>query len=135
MGNYVYHRGTILHSARFDWIDHGKLFVIIGENKADMIGFFFINSNINTKIWLNKRMLDMQLQLKRADYPDILQYDSFLGCHELVKLSKSILTDWIECGDAQIRGVLNEDDIELILDAALKSPLFTEEEKELYFAR
>ena len=40
-------RGVILHSTIFEYIDHGKFFVIIGEDEENYIGLFFINSNIN----------------------------------------------------------------------------------------
>ena len=37
-------RGVILHSTIFEYIDHGKFFVIIGEDEENYIGLFFINS-------------------------------------------------------------------------------------------
>lgn len=46
-------RGSILHSREFEGIDHGKFFVIVGEDKDELYGFFFINSHINP--YLQKR--------------------------------------------------------------------------------
>ena len=37
-------RGTIFHSTIFEDIDHGKFFVVIGEDDRCLVGFFFINS-------------------------------------------------------------------------------------------
>lgn len=34
-------RGVILHSTIFEYIDHGKFFVIIGEDEDNYIGLFF----------------------------------------------------------------------------------------------
>ena len=46
----VIKRGTILHSDEFDYVDHGKMFVVMGEDDTQLYGFFFINSDINPKI-------------------------------------------------------------------------------------
>lgn len=45
----VIKRGTILHSDEFDYVDHGKMFVVMGEDDTQLYGFFFINSDINPK--------------------------------------------------------------------------------------
>ena len=49
----VIKRGTILHSDEFDYVDHGKMFVVMGEDDTQLYGFFFINSDI--LIWRSKR--------------------------------------------------------------------------------
>lgn len=41
----VIKRGTILHSDEFDYVDHGKMFVVMGEDDTQLYGFFFINSD------------------------------------------------------------------------------------------
>ena len=37
-------RGAIPHSETFDFVDHGKFFVIMGVSHGEVAGFFFINS-------------------------------------------------------------------------------------------
>ena len=71
-------RGTILHSTLFEYIDHGKFFVIVGVTKDYVAGFFFVNSNINKYIWSKPEQLAMQCVLRHSNY-DFLNYDSFLS--------------------------------------------------------
>ncbi|MDR2927499.1 MAG: hypothetical protein LBV41_04775 [Cytophagaceae bacterium] len=126
-------RGTILHSEEFDFIDHGKLFIVLGENEEEMVGFFFINSKISQYISRNPQFFAMQMSIKRSDYPDILIYDSFVGCHALTSIPKNELAIQINTGKTQIKGCLNERDINMMLDAVRNSDLFTEQEKNTFF--
>ena len=48
-------RGAILHSETFDFVDHGKFFVIMGVSHGEVAGFFFINSGIYGKSRFNIR--------------------------------------------------------------------------------
>lgn len=73
LGSVAIGRGTILHSDKFENIDHGKLFVIMGEDEESCYGFFFINSTIDRIIQSRKALFDMQLPLKRLNYSDILK--------------------------------------------------------------
>lgn len=43
-------RGSIFHGDLFHGIDHGKFFAVVGEDGNDLIGAFFINSEINTNV-------------------------------------------------------------------------------------
>ena len=40
-------RGTIIHAEIFEQIGHGKFFVVMAVTEDSIVGFFFINSNIN----------------------------------------------------------------------------------------
>ena len=53
-------RGAILHSETFDFVGHGKFFVIMGVSHGEVAGFFFINSGINKWIQGKEEMLAMQ---------------------------------------------------------------------------
>jgi hypothetical protein len=126
-------RGTILHSEKFDFVNHGKLFIVIGENEDRLVGFFFINSKVSHYIARSPQFYAMQMSIRRSDYPDILDYDSFVGCHELMSIPKNDLVEQLRVGDVQIRGHLNEYDVDLMLGAVRDSDLFTEQEKATFF--
>jgi hypothetical protein len=126
-------RGVILHSEEFDFVNHGKLFIVLGENEESLVGFFFINSRISNYIVRNPQFHAMQMSIKRIDYPDILDYDSFVGCHELISISRTDLVNQLSCGSVQIRGVLKEHDISVMMDAVRGSDLFTQKEKDTFF--
>ena len=133
LGSAAIDRGTILFSNKFEDIDHGKLFVIMGEDEENCYGFFFINSEIDRMIQNRKVLFDMQLPLKRLNYRVILKYDSFLDCHELSYISKTQLLDEFRKGEVQRRGSLTESDLEIVLDVVRESTLFSEYEKETIF--
>lgn len=126
-------RGCVLHSCKFDKIDHGKMFVIVGEDCNGFYGFFFINSNINDYIKKRKLLFEMQMPLKHSSYPQFLKYDSFLDCHELHRFPKQKLEEQFGNGDARIIGQITEEDMNLILEATRESVLFSKKEKESFF--
>jgi hypothetical protein len=126
-------RGAILHSEVFDFVNHGKLFIVLGENDDKLVGFFFINSKISQYISKNPRFHAMQMEIKRSNYPDILDYNSFVGCHELMPIPKKDLVRQLKAGDVQIRGCLNESYINLMLEVVRDSDLFTEQQKATFF--
>lgn len=43
-------RGQVLYSDIFERIDHPKFFVVIGITDTQVVGFFYINSEINRLI-------------------------------------------------------------------------------------
>ena len=124
-------RGVILHSTIFEYIDHGKFFVIIGEDNDNYIGLFFINSNIN---YFNRKqtLFEMQYPLLKRDY-EFLDYDSFLCCTEITKLNKKKLSDSFSTKISEYKGVLQQEHLDDVLNLVRKSKLFTDEEKEIYF--
>lgn len=60
--------GSIFHSETFDFVDHGKFFVIMGVSHGEVVGLFFINSGINKWIQGKEEMLAMQYPMRKADY-------------------------------------------------------------------
>lgn len=126
-------RGCILHSEEiFDYISHGKFFVIIGEDDNDFIGFFFINSKINDFISRKPELLALQFILSKEDYA-FLDYDSYLCCTEIKKLNKKELANSVSVNKTQIKGFLHDEHQRDILQIVRKSKLFSQKEKNTFF--
>jgi hypothetical protein len=126
-------RGVIFISGDFEHISHQKFFVVIGENEEGYVGFFFVNSNINNYIASRPDFMDMQMPIKRLDYPDFLTYDSFIGCHELSRISKNQLATQIQNGTTKYKSELTSNDLELLMDALRNSKLYSKIEKDTFF--
>ena len=109
-----------------------KFFVVVGEDADCIVGYFFINSNINRYVQRQKLLFDMQMQIKRSNYP-FLAYDSFIGAHELKTISKTTLSNELQSGETQIKGRLTDDDLNRLLDFARSSDIFSQYEKDTYF--
>ena len=126
-------RGTILYR----WFSStvppkSKFFVVIGENESNLVGFFFINSNISRFIKRNQSYFDMQMSIRKSDY-FFLEYDSYIDAHEVKPIDKILLQNEITSNTTTIKGSLTEDDIELLLSALRNSKLFSKIEKETFF--
>lgn len=94
-------RGVILHSTMFEYIDHGKFFVVIGVTQDYIAGYFFINSNIHKAVMSKPEQLNMQCILKRSDYK-FLRYDSFLSAVRIEKVSCTRLAETLKNGETVI---------------------------------
>ena len=126
-------RGTILHRMFETTIPpKAKFFVVVGEDTNRIVGYFFINSNINRYVQRQQLLLDMQMPIKRNDYP-FLAYDSFIGAHELKTISKSTLAEELQSGNTTIKGRLTVVDMNRLLEAARSSDIFSQYEKDTYF--
>lgn len=108
-----------------------KFFVIVGEDDENYVGYFFINSNINRFIANNEAMYNMQMPVKPEDYT-FLNHVSFVDGHELATLRKIDLIHELSTGATQMKGRMRNEDMTMLLDAALNSPLFSEKEKEYF---
>lgn len=108
-----------------------KFFVIVGEDDMNYVGYFFINSNVNKFIARNDALNNMQMPIKPEDYA-FLTHVSFIAGHELSLLRKSDLINELSTGTTQLKGRIKEDDMTMLLDAAMKSPLFSQKEKEYF---
>ena len=103
-------RGTILHSYMFEYIGHGKFFVVIGVNEKYVVGFFFINSRINIHLEGKQELLNMQYPLRKSE----------------ISLDK--LSDSIKDNITEIVGEMKREHVEEVLESARKSPLFSPKE-------
>ena len=130
---FLIERGAIILSNDIENINHPKFFVVIGENSDNIVGFFFINSNINKIISSKQDFLDMQVIIKHEDYPEILKYTSFIDCHRLRHIPKSKLEKQLENKKASYKGKLKQEDIDRIIETLLTSDLFSNVEKKTFF--
>ena len=121
-------RGAILHSEPFDFVDHGKFFVIMGVSHGEVAGFFFINSGINKWIQGKEEMLAMQYPMRKADY-GFLRYDSFLAAQELLKIPISKIESDMEKGQTIFKALMKEEHVNEVLQMARHSKLFKPKDK------
>lgn len=124
-------RGTILLSSLFKEIGHSKFFVIIGEGAEDLIGFFFINSDIHPHIMRKQAYLDLQYPIRSEDYP-FLSHLSFVCASDVKRLKKSIVVDSITKGETSIKGMLHDEHLSEILALVRTSPLFSKADKHFF---
>lgn len=123
-------RGDIFH-ARFPHIEHGKFFVVIGENHEEIIGAFFINSNIRNFLLSKPKLLNLQVGISNEEYP-FLTHNSYLDCSQIIRISKTNLISDIESGAATRRGKLHEEDLNHVLELVGGSDVFSASEKEFF---
>lgn len=121
-------RGAILHSETFDFVDHGKFFVIMGVSHGEVAGFFFINSGINKWIQGKEEMLAMQYPMRKADY-GFLRYDSFLAAQELLKIPISKIESDMDNGHTIFKALMKDEHMEEVLRMARHSKLFKPKDK------
>jgi len=124
-------RGTVLHG-NFDNIDHLKFFVVIGENDRQLVGFFFINSDIHQSVRNKQDQFEMQMQIRRADY-SFLNHDSFIGADKIKTISKNRIVSDVANQTTQIKGSLTEEDLNMLLETIRGSKLFSKIEKDTFF--
>lgn len=124
-------RGAIFLSGIFLNIDHPKFFVVVGVSADAVAGFFFVNSNINRYIQGKPALLAMQMPMKHAVY-NFLKYDSFLSATSIERVPVHVLTDTIKNGSTKLVGHLQPDDLNLLLEAARSSRLFSKFEKQKF---
>lgn len=126
-------RGSILHR----WFlsttpPKNKFFVVIGEDENRIIGYFFINSNVSNFISRNSRFFEMQMHIKRSDYP-FLSHDSFIDAHELKYLDKAEIMAELKSGKTIHKGTLANEDMERLLVSLRESTLYSKHIKEKFF--
>ena len=131
LGNAI-ERGVILHSTIFEDIDHGKFFLVMGVTEDSIVGFFFINSNINPILEKKQALLDMQYGLKKEDYA-FLRHDSFVNAARLLKISHKQLAVSMQKGHTTYVDKLKPNHLQALSQAAYNSPLFTPQEKRDFF--
>lgn len=131
--NIAIKRGSILHSRIFDYIDHGKFFVIIGVSNDCVAGFFFINSNINKAIENKPEQYAMQYPLPHRYY-SFLRYDSFISATDIIKIPQKDLVASIRDGKTTIVGEMMQEHLDDLLEKARQSRLFSKREKESFLS-
>lgn len=96
--------GLILNSG---FTDRKKYIVIVGFTPEGIaIGALLINSKITEFKYQNKDFLECQYPLLCNNYPNILEYNSWLDCSDIFEIPKVKITS--KCG--LVKGCLNEED-------------------------
>lgn len=119
-------------SSMFEDIDHDKFFVIMGVSDDYIAGFFFINSNIHHSLFRKPDQLAMQYPMKHKDY-SFLKYDSFLCATNILIKSRKDLAESMQKGETSIKGSLQQEHLEEILEMVRNSKLFSKIEKKRFF--
>jgi len=103
-----------------------KFLVIIGKtNKGDYYGFFLINSKLPPCIGDN---MEYQYLLRKQDYPELLDYDSWLDCTDIMEIKSSKIIP----REAKMKTKLKEQDLERVLFIAANNKLIKNSVKKKY---
>ncbi|MBP5398521.1 MAG: hypothetical protein J6Y32_07880 [Bacteroidales bacterium] len=127
----TFKKGDIFHSTNFPSIDHGKFFVVLGQNATHIIGAFFINSNIRGFLLSKPRLLELQVGLSPDEYA-FLTHNSYLDCSQVIKIPSAVLLADIQAGVATRRGSLHPKDLELVLNLVRDSKVFSPADQEFF---
>lgn len=130
--NQIITRGSIFHSDMFSEIDHGKFFVVIGEDSDDFVGYFFINSYVRDFLVSKPELSALQYPLNRANY-SFLSHSSYLCCSHLKKISRKQLAESIVDNQTNLKGTLSSEDLQSILEKVKHSKIYSNKEKESFF--
>lgn len=94
-----------------------KFLVILGfDNEGNIYGGVVINSRINDRIPV--ALQDLQMPIRKSAYP-FLDHDSFVDCSKLMVVRAETFAQW------EFKGIISQDDIELISGTLRESPLVT----------
>lgn len=125
-------RGQILYSNIFANIDHPKFFVVVGVTEAEVAGFFYINSRINTNVNTKEEQLRLQFPISKDDY-DFLSHDSYISATNVVTLPRDVIVRSMQSGQTLIKGKLLDNHMNDILNKVRSSRLFSKITKDRFF--
>lgn len=105
-----------------------KRLIVIGVDRETALcfGSILVNTKPSPKANLSEEYLTAQYELKQIDYPEFLQYNSYVDCGELF----SIPIDRLKQGE--FFGYLTDADREAIFDILETSDIFSTKEKKRY---
>lgn len=108
-----------------------KRLIVIGvdHESALCFGSVLVNTNMNPQARFSAEYLTAQYELKQEDYPEFLDYNSYVDCGELF----SIPIDRLKQGE--FFGFLNDADREGIFDILETSDIFSTKQKKRYGIR
>jgi hypothetical protein len=129
--------GTILYmvldqndgiTPKYGYSDRKKYFIIIGFTpEGNAVGSLLINSDINPHVIRTEELISCQYPVKKADYPDVLEYNSYIDCSEIFEIRKEkIMTE------GAVKGHLTEQDKELVINFLKETEVITTKEKKRY---
>ena len=105
-----------------------KRLVVIGvdHEQALCFGSVLVNTKLNPKAQYSAEYLSAQYELKQENYPEFLDYNSFVDCGELF----SIPVERFKQGE--FFGFLTDEDLNGIFDLLETSDIFSTKEKKRY---
>lgn len=108
-----------------------KRLIVIGVDRENALcfGSVLVNTKMNPQAQFSAEYLTAQYELKQEDYPDFLDYNSFVDCGELF----SIPIERLKRGE--FFGFLTDADREGIFDLLETSDLFSTKQKKRYGIR
>ena len=108
-----------------------KRLIVIGVDHENALcfGSVLVNTKMNPQAQFSAEYLTAQYELKQEDYPDFLDYNSFVDCGELF----SIPIERLKRGE--FFGFLTDADREGIFDLLETSDLFSTKQKKRYGIR
>ncbi len=108
-----------------------KRLVVIGVDydHALCFGSVLVNTKTNPRAQYSEEYLSAQYELKQENYPDFLDYNSYVDCGELF----SIPTERLKQGE--FYGFLNDEDRNGIFDILETSDIFSTKQKKRYGIR
>ena len=108
-----------------------KRLVVIGldHEQALCFGSVLVNTKLNPKAQYSAEYLSAQYELKQENYPEFLDYNSFVDCGELF----SIPVERLKQGE--FFGFLTDEDRNGIFDLLETSDIFSTKQKKRYGIR
>ena len=108
-----------------------KRLVVIGvdHEQALCFGSVLVNTKLNPKAQYSAEYLSAQYELKQENYPEFLDYNSFVDCGELF----SIPVERLKQGE--FFGFLTDEDLNGIFDLLETSDIFSTKQKKRYGIR
>ena len=108
-----------------------KRLVVIGvdHEQALCFGSVLVNTKLNPKAQYPAEYLSAQYELKQENYPEFLDYNSFVDCGELF----SIPVERLKQGE--FFGFLTDEDLNGIFDLLETSDIFSTKQKKRYGIR
>lgn len=105
-----------------------KRLVVIGVDRETALcfGSVLVNTKPSPKAEYSEEYLSAQYELKQKDYPELLQYNSYVDCGELFSISIEKLKQ------GEFFGFLNDEDCKGIFDILETSDIFSTKQKKRY---
>lgn len=105
-----------------------KRLVVIGVDRETALcfGSVLVNTKPSPKAEYSEEYLSAQYELKQKDYPEFLQYNSYVDCGELFSISIEKLKQ------GEFFGFLNDEDCKGIFDILETSDIFSTKQKKRY---
>lgn len=102
-----------------------KWIIILGVDEGYvMTGAVRVNSVLNTKVFRDKEMLDLQYPLDKKDN-EFLSWNSTVDCSNLVERDYAAVINHISDNPDEYKGDISGDDLRLITETVVESPTIT----------